>query len=88
MKGPTARQVEILTFIASYQKIHGFVPTRREVGARFNIASTNGVQDHMRALLRQGLVHKWSRKARTLQLTTAGQLCVEAKLAAAVAVLS
>jgi repressor LexA len=77
---PTARQIEILTFIARFQRINGFVPTRREVGTRFGIASTNGVQDHMHALLRKGLVHKWTKKARTLLLTAEGQRLVDASL--------
>jgi repressor LexA len=52
----TDRQIAIHTFMLEYQKEHGMPPTLREIGDHFEISSTNGVQDHMRALERKGAV--------------------------------
>ena len=52
--GLTARQREILDYIALFIKENQYAPTLREIGAAMNIASTNGVNDHLEALRRKG----------------------------------
>ena len=54
----TARQAEILAFLRSYSTEHGRPPTMREIGAHFGFVSTNGVNDHLRALERNGAIRR------------------------------
>lgn len=54
----TARQAEVLGFIQSYIVDRGRPPTMREIGARFGITSNNGVNDHLRALVRKGAIRR------------------------------
>ena len=49
----TDRQREILDFITRSITTRGYPPTLREIGTHFGIRSTNGVNDHLRALERK-----------------------------------
>lgn len=77
MRQPTARQLELLRFIASNIRSHGFVPSFREAMAHFGFASTNTVADHLNALERKGLLRTRALdKRRSYSLTSAGwELC-------------
>ena len=55
-KALTARQQQVLSFIQDSTRDRGYPPTLREIGAHMGIASTNGVNDHMRALERKGYI--------------------------------
>ncbi|HNY86563.1 MAG TPA: repressor LexA, partial [Candidatus Hydrogenedentes bacterium] len=46
----TRRQQDILEFIIESVRDNGFPPTIAEIGERFGIASTNGVNDHLVSL--------------------------------------
>jgi len=50
----TERQAQILGFINEHMSAAGRMPTMRAIGAAFGIRSTNGVNDHIRALRRKG----------------------------------
>ena len=50
----TDRQREILDFITQSIRDRGYPPTLREIGLHFGIRSTNGVNDHLRALEKKG----------------------------------
>jgi SOS-response transcriptional repressor LexA len=50
----TERQAEILVYIKANTRTTA--PTLREIGKRFGISSTNGVADHLRALVRKGYI--------------------------------
>lgn len=52
----TERQKEILDFFSVYQHRHGMPPTVREVGAHFDMASTNAAICHFKALEKKGLM--------------------------------
>jgi repressor LexA len=67
MQGLTARQEQVLRFIR--QSIHerGYPPTLREIGAHMGIRSTNGVNDHLRALERKGYLTREDMKSRALR---------------------
>ncbi|MFZ5481478.1 MAG: transcriptional repressor LexA [Myxococcota bacterium] len=52
------RQRELLDFIASYQDQKGIPPTLREIGEALGIRSTNGVSDHVKALLKKGYLER------------------------------
>jgi repressor LexA len=69
MQGLTQRQQMVLDFIQ--QSIHdrGYPPTLREIGARMGIRSTNGVNDHLRALERKGYLTREDMKSRALRPT-------------------
>jgi repressor LexA len=72
MQGLTQRQQMVLDFIR--QSIHdrGYPPTLREIGARMGIRSTNGVNDHLRALERKGYLTREDMKSRALRPTNIG----------------
>ena len=67
MQGLTQRQHQVLDFIR--QSIHerGYPPTLREIGAHMGIRSTNGVNDHLRALERKGYLTREDMKSRALR---------------------
>ena len=50
MEELTERQREILSFIVKETETRGFPPTIREIGEQMDIRSTNGVNDHLKAL--------------------------------------
>jgi len=64
----TGRQKQILDFITSYVREHGFPPTVREVAAAFGYRSVKAAQDHMRALERKGALRRRAGAARGLKI--------------------
>ncbi|HOD50874.1 MAG TPA: transcriptional repressor LexA [Candidatus Hydrogenedentes bacterium] len=70
-KGLTRRQADILHFIVRCIRDNGMPPTIAEIGRRFNISSTNGVNDHLVALERKGCIERTS-KARSIRVTGEG----------------
>ena len=67
-KALTRRQREVLDFIVESIRDEGYPPTIAEIGARFSISSTNGVNDHLLALERKGYIER-SSKARGIRIT-------------------
>jgi repressor LexA len=67
-KGLTRRQADILQYVIECIRELGYPPTIAEIGERFRISSTNGVNDHLRALERKGYIER-SSKARSIQVT-------------------
>src|SRR4029079_7765832 len=61
------RQREILDFITQSIEERGYPPTLREIGMHFGIRSTNGVNDHLRALEKKGHLHREDLKSRALR---------------------
>lgn len=68
MHGLTRRQEQALDFIRDSISAHGYPPTLREIGAHMGIRSTNGVNDHLRALKRKGYIASDGMRSRTLRL--------------------
>ena len=64
----TDRQSAILEFIREHVRTKGFPPTMREIGEAFGIRSTNGVNDHLKALERKGCIKHDRQKSRTLSI--------------------
>jgi repressor LexA len=60
----------VLDFIRQSITDRGYPPTLREIGARMGIRSTNGVNDHLRALERKGYLTREDMKSRALRPTT------------------
>ena len=63
----TSRQREILDFISSSIVERGFPPTLREIGEHFQIRSTNGVNDHLKALEKKGHLRREDLKSRAMR---------------------
>ena len=63
----TDRQREILEFISQSIEERGYPPTLREIGLHFGIRSTNGVNDHLRALEKKGHLQREDLKSRALR---------------------
>lgn len=68
MQKLTDRQRAVLQFIADSIGDRGYPPTLREIGNHLGIKSTNGVNDHLRALERKGYLTREDMKSRTLRL--------------------
>jgi repressor LexA len=65
----TNRQQEILDFITASIVDRGFPPTLREIGEHFQIRSTNGVNDHLKALEKKGHLRREDLKSRAMRPT-------------------
>src|SRR5438132_11726352 len=63
----TSRQREILDFISSSIVERGYPPTLREIGLHFSIRSTNGVNDHLKALEKKGHLRREDLKSRAMR---------------------
>ena len=67
MQGLTKRQEMVLEFISQSISDRGYPPTLREIGSHMGIRSTNGVNDHLRALERKGYLTREDMKSRALR---------------------
>ncbi len=72
MQGLTRRQQMVLDFINHSITDRGYPPTLREIGSHMGIRSTNGVNDHLRALERKGYLKREDMKSRALRPVHAG----------------
>ena len=68
MQGLTKRQAQTLDYIRQSIEERGYPPTLREIGEFMGIRSTNGVNDHLRALERKGYLRREDMKSRALRL--------------------
>jgi repressor LexA len=66
MDALTDRQLEVLRYIARQIEDQGYPPTIREIGEALDIRSTNGVNDHLKALERKGYLTRDPVKSRAL----------------------
>jgi repressor LexA len=62
----TDRQLEVLRFIARQIDECGYPPTIREIGEALDIRSTNGVNDHLKALEKKGYLARDPVKSRAV----------------------
>ena len=66
MQGLTDRQRAVLRVIVQSINHRGYPPTLREIGEELGIKSTNGVNDHLKALERKGYLTRDDQKSRAL----------------------
>src|SRR5215467_3884724 len=59
----TTRQKDIYDFLLKTIREKGYAPSIPEIGAKFKIASTNGVSDHLRALEKKGYSRRVGKRA-------------------------
>jgi repressor LexA len=71
MKELTARQKEVLSFIAEYIGAHSYPPTIRDVAEYFSI-SVQGAHDHVTALKRKGVLKQTDKRSRTMEVVKTG----------------
>jgi repressor LexA len=62
----TSRQAQVLRIIQESIGRQGYPPTIRELGETLGIRSTNGVNDHLKALERKGYLKREESKSRSL----------------------
>jgi repressor LexA len=65
----TPRQAEAVAYIRANSHLYG--PTVREIAAAMGIASVNGVQGHLDALEKKGVLRRKPGIARGIELTEA-----------------
>jgi hypothetical protein len=65
---PSPRQAMILAYLVDQIEATNVMPTLREIGHAFNINSTNGVIDHLKALERKGYLERAAFKSRAIKL--------------------
>ena len=63
----TERQRQALEYITDCLHARGYPPTLREIGEHMGIRSTNGVNDHLKALERKGYLVREELKSRALR---------------------
>jgi repressor LexA len=63
----TDRQRAVLDFISQSIERRGYPPTLREIGEHMGIRSTNGVNDHLKALEKKGYLEREDLKSRALR---------------------
>ena len=66
----THRQQQVLDFITKCISESGYPPSMREIGEHMGIKSTNGVNDHLKALERKGYLVRDFMKSRALRPTS------------------
>lgn len=69
----TARQQQVLDYINRCIDEEGIPPTMREIGRHMGIKSTNGVNDHLKALERKGYIKRDYLKSRSLRTSQSPQ---------------
>jgi repressor LexA len=80
MQGLTGRQEQTLDFIRKSIEERGYPPTLREIGEYMGIRSTNGVNDHLRALERKGYLRREDMKSRALKLVSSPESSTPVKV--------
>jgi len=74
MEDLAPRQRQVLDFIATSIQQQGLPPSLREIGDALGIRSTNGVADHIKALVKKGYLERLdssgSGRARALRLSS------------------
>lgn len=81
----TGRQRQVFEFITRSIDERGYPPTLREIGAHMRIRSTNGVNDHLKALERKGWITREDLKSRALRPVETTSMLVEVPLVGRVA---
>lgn len=67
MRGYTARQRDILAFIAGHQREHGVSPTLEEIGNAFGVHRVTIFQ-HVNALEKRGALRRQAQLARSIEI--------------------
>ena len=72
MKELTVRQNEIFSFIKKHISINSYPPTIREIADHFSI-SIKGVQDHITALKKKGILKHSGKRSRAMEIVRSSE---------------
>lgn len=64
----TNRQLDVLDFIKRFIADNGYSPTVREIASGMGLKSPSSVQDHLRSLVKNGIITTGKQKSRTIEL--------------------
>lgn len=67
MNGPTPRQLQVLDFVRTYIRDHGWPPGLRDIASHFGF-NKNGARDHLRCLAKKGLIQVDFAKSRGIKI--------------------
>ncbi len=70
MEDLTNRQRQVLAFMEDAIARLGVMPSTREIQEHFGFASQTAAVNHLRALEKKGVIHRYAGKARAMALTT------------------
>ncbi len=62
----TDRQHQLVSFLRSYQRQHGVMPSTRDIQQHFGFASQTAAMSHLKALERKGAIRRLAGKARAV----------------------
>jgi repressor LexA len=62
------RRAQMLRFIKSYTRKHGYAPTISEIGAAVGVASPNAVRNHLLKMEEEGLISMTPKIARSIRV--------------------
>lgn len=68
------RQTAIYEYICAYTRERGYPPSVREIGAAVGLASPSTVHTHLRVLQERGLIRRDSKKPRTIEVVSSGDM--------------
>lgn len=74
MKNPTLRQEQVVKIIATHLNKYGYPPSLREIAAGLGVKNVFGIQRHMDALEKKGLISRDGGSSRGIRLTGAAAL--------------
>ena len=69
MKDPTPRQKQVLNIIARHLQNYGYPPSLREIAAGLGVKNVFGIQRHLDALEKKGLLSRSGGSSRGIRLT-------------------
>jgi len=75
----TTRQKSIYEFLSTTIRENGYAPSIPEIGQRFNITSTRGVFDHLKALEKKGYIRRIGKRAIEIISPSGRSALLEAK---------
>ena len=64
----TPKQAELLAYLKSYQREHGYPPTRTEIAHAFGWSSPNAADEHLRKMAHLGVLTLTRRVARGIRI--------------------
>src|SRR5688500_6087530 len=78
----TPRQAEILELIRSHVEATGFPPTRAEIARILGFRSVNAAEEHVKALVKKGVIELLPNASRGIRLAQGAGLPVVGRVAA------
>jgi len=77
MSALTPKQQQIYDFIVSFQSVHGYPPSVREIGEHVGLKSPSTVHFHLKGLEEAGVITKAEGKTRAITLAGQGHMVAE-----------